>query len=68
MALARVLWGTRFRRSFSPYHMEKRQRIAEYEKRYMADYGFEAVMVAARQRLILEVLGRIRPKIVLEIG
>jgi 2-polyprenyl-3-methyl-5-hydroxy-6-metoxy-1,4-benzoquinol methylase len=48
--------------------MEKRQRIAEYEKRYMADYGFEAIMVAARQRLILELLGRFRPRTVLEIG
>ena len=48
--------------------MEKRQRIAAYEKRYMADYGFEAIMVAARQRLILELLGRFRPKTVLEIG
>lgn len=48
--------------------MEKRQRIAKYVKRYMADYGFEAVMVAARQRLILELLTRIRPKVVLEIG
>jgi SAM-dependent methyltransferase len=48
--------------------MEKRRRIAKYEKRYLADYGFESVMVAARQRLILELLGRIRPRIVLEIG
>jgi SAM-dependent methyltransferase len=48
--------------------MEKRRRIAKYEKHYLADYGFEAVMVAARQRLILELLSRIRPRIVLEIG
>lgn len=48
--------------------MEKRRRIEEYGKRYLADYGFEAVMVAARQRLILELLGRIQPKVVLEIG
>lgn len=48
--------------------MEKRRRIAKYEKRYLADYGFESVMVAARQRLVLELLGRIRPRIVLEIG
>lgn len=48
--------------------MEKRRRIAKYEKRYLADYGFESVMVAARQRLLLELLRRIRPRVVLEIG
>lgn len=48
--------------------MEKHERIAQYEDRYLADYGFEAVMVAARQRLVLEVLGKIRPQVVLEAG
>lgn len=51
-----------------PWNVEKRQRIAEYEKRYVAEYGFEAVMVSARQRLVLEVLGKIRPRVVLEAG
>jgi SAM-dependent methyltransferase len=48
--------------------MEKRRRIEGYEKRYLADYGFESVMVGARQRLILELLGRVRPGVVLEVG
>lgn len=48
--------------------MEKQQRIADYENRYLEDYGFEAAMVAARQRLILEVLNRVKPRVVLEVG
>lgn len=48
--------------------MDKQRRIAQYETRYLEDYGFEAVMVAARQRLIVEILERLRPRVVLEIG
>ncbi len=48
--------------------MKKHERIAQYESRYMADYGFEAVMVAARQRLVLEILRATGPRVVLEVG
>jgi 2-polyprenyl-3-methyl-5-hydroxy-6-metoxy-1,4-benzoquinol methylase len=48
--------------------MEKNDRIALYEQVYAADYGFEAVMVAARQRLVLEMLQRFKPRVVLEVG
>jgi SAM-dependent methyltransferase len=48
--------------------MKKHERIAQYEGRYMADYGFEAVMVAARQRLVLEILRATSPRVVLEVG
>lgn len=48
--------------------MEKHQRITEYPERYLGDYGFESVMVSARQRLVLEVLGKINPRVVLEAG
>jgi 2-polyprenyl-3-methyl-5-hydroxy-6-metoxy-1,4-benzoquinol methylase len=48
--------------------MEKHERIALYERTYPGDYGFEAVMVRARQRLVLEVLRKARPGIVVEVG
>ena len=48
--------------------MKKHERIAQYEGSYMADYGFEAVMVAARQRLVVDILARFKPKVVLEVG
>lgn len=48
--------------------MEKHERIAQFEACYAEDYGFEAVMVSARQRLVLEVLEKIRPRVVLEAG
>lgn len=48
--------------------MKKSERIALYQQRYSSDYGFEAVMVAARQRLVLEVIERLRPRVVLEAG
>jgi SAM-dependent methyltransferase len=48
--------------------MDKHERIARYEDRYLEDYGFEAVMVSARQRLILDVLSRVSPRVVLEVG
>ena len=48
--------------------MDKKRRIVQYETRYLDDYGFEAVMVAARQRLVLEVLRKAAPTVVLEVG
>ena len=48
--------------------MEKSERIALYEARYTADFGFEAVMVSARQQLLLELLRRLKPGVVLEVG
>ncbi len=47
---------------------DKRIRIASYAQAYNEDYGFEAIMVAARQRLALELLRRVRPTVVVEIG
>jgi dTDP-4-amino-4,6-dideoxygalactose transaminase/SAM-dependent methyltransferase len=46
----------------------KRARIQRYEQRYLADEGFEAVLVTARQRLILELLQQRRPRRVVEVG
>lgn len=48
--------------------MDKRERIAGYAGAYLADYGFESVMVAARRRLALEVVAARRPERVLEAG
>jgi 2-polyprenyl-3-methyl-5-hydroxy-6-metoxy-1,4-benzoquinol methylase len=50
------------------FAMEKRRRMQQYQERYAADYGFEAVMVSARQRVILELLRKLKPGVVLEIG
>ncbi|MEE2746115.1 MAG: methyltransferase domain-containing protein [Pseudomonadota bacterium] len=43
-------------------------RISNYEREYTADYRFESVMVQYRQRIILELIERIKPKSVIEIG
>jgi SAM-dependent methyltransferase len=48
--------------------MDKRERIRDYAGSYLADYGFEAVMVAARHRLAIEVIAAHRPASVLEAG
>lgn len=48
--------------------MEKAERIASYAGAYLGDYGFEAVMVEARQRLLVEFLQRRKPSRVLEAG
>jgi SAM-dependent methyltransferase len=48
--------------------MDKTTRIRDYAGSYLADYGFEAVMVAARRRLAIEVLAARRPASVLEAG
>ena len=43
-------------------------RIDEYQQAYMADYGFERVMVHYRRKLLMQRLADIRPRIVVEIG
>lgn len=48
--------------------MQKHDRIKTYAGAYLGDYGFEAVMVEARQRLILELLAHRRPARILEAG
>jgi SAM-dependent methyltransferase len=47
---------------------EKHRRIESYAEAYLGDYGFEGVMVDARQRLALELLAARRPARVLEAG
>jgi SAM-dependent methyltransferase len=42
--------------------------IAGYARLYAANYGFEAAMVAARRRLLLELLTKLRPRTVVEVG
>lgn len=42
--------------------------ISQYESAYLADYGFESVMVAYRRRLLLERLAKHCPETVVEIG
>jgi len=48
--------------------MENSGQTKSYQRAYRQDYGFESEMVAARQRLILELLKKRRPRRVLEIG
>lgn len=45
-----------------------RSRIAEYARAYSENYGFEQVMVAARQRRIVAWLDRHRPQSIVEVG
>jgi 2-polyprenyl-3-methyl-5-hydroxy-6-metoxy-1,4-benzoquinol methylase len=47
---------------------EKLERIARYEETYESSYGFEGVMVSARRRLILEILGSSAHDVVVEVG
>lgn len=42
--------------------------IQAYESAYLSDFGFESVMVAYRQQLLLDRLNRFRPNVVVEIG
>jgi SAM-dependent methyltransferase len=44
------------------------ERAAKYQAAYLADYGFESVMVHYRRNLVLERLEQVRPKRVIEIG
>ena len=46
----------------------RRDRIARYAAAYESDYGFEAVMVAARRRLILELLHSSACDVIVEVG
>ncbi|HEX5265698.1 MAG TPA: methyltransferase domain-containing protein [Acidimicrobiales bacterium] len=46
----------------------KLERISRYASVYEADYRFEAVLVAARQRTVLEHLTRWQPRVVVEAG
>ena len=48
--------------------MDKLDQITAYADAYVADYGFEAAMVQARQRLVVEILARERPRRVVEVG
>ena len=48
--------------------MQQRQRATVFEGRYASDQGFEAVMVASRQKLIVELIDRLRPTVVIEVG
>jgi 2-polyprenyl-3-methyl-5-hydroxy-6-metoxy-1,4-benzoquinol methylase len=43
-------------------------RIDEYVEAYVADYGFEAVMVHARRREVLAWLTRHQPQVLVEVG
>lgn len=42
--------------------------IKQYESAYLADYGFESVMVEYRRKMLLERLLKIQPKVVVEVG
>lgn len=46
----------------------KHERIANYEATYLSDFGFEGVMVAARRRLILEMLSVSNHDVIVEVG
>lgn len=43
-------------------------RIKEYERQYMHDYGFEQVMVWARQKYVETLIRKLQPASVMEIG
>jgi len=43
-------------------------RIKEYEEQYMQDYGFEKVMVWARQKYVESLVRKLQPATVMEIG
>lgn len=45
-----------------------KDRAAMYQSAYLADYGFESVMVHYRRELLLERLDKFLPKVVVEIG
>ncbi len=48
--------------------VDKQKRIQSYQHVYQEEYGFESVLVAARQRLLLNLLARDVPSIVVEVG
>ena len=47
---------------------DKQQRIQHYQRVYREEYGFESVLVAARQELLLDLLARHAPAVVVEVG
>jgi SAM-dependent methyltransferase len=47
---------------------DRQKRIQRYQQAYQEEYGFEAVLVAARQRLMLELIRHENPNVVVEIG
>lgn len=48
--------------------VERARQIRDYAASYRADYGFEASMVGARQRLLRELIRCTRPTVVVEVG
>ncbi len=48
--------------------MHNKERANQYQTSYMADYGFESVMVYYRRKQLLECLASYHPEIVVEIG
>jgi 2-polyprenyl-3-methyl-5-hydroxy-6-metoxy-1,4-benzoquinol methylase len=48
--------------------VDKRKRIQGYQHVYQNEYGFESVLVSARQRLILDLIATDIPSVVVEIG
>ena len=48
--------------------MDKHRRIQSYQHVYQENYGFESVLVAARQRLLLDLLAQNVPSVVVEVG
>lgn len=48
--------------------MSNEERAKRYQSAYMADYGFESVMVRYRRKLLLERLNKFRPEVVVEVG
>jgi len=48
--------------------VDKLEQITAYADAYVEDYGFEAAMVQARQRMVIEIIARERPRVVLEVG
>ncbi len=43
-------------------------RISEYGTTYRENYGFEQVLVQSRRRIILELLDKVLPRTVVEVG
>lgn len=48
--------------------MDKQKRIQSYQHVYQEDYGFESVLVDARQKLLLGLLAKNMPSVVVEVG
>ena len=48
--------------------MSKEQRINQYQRNYLSQYGFEAEMVKYRHRLLMERLRANNPQTVIEVG